>query len=65
MGFEISSQMGQFLLTHYDRDLSSLWSLLKKLDHASLAAKKKLTLPFLKKIINEEIYNDKSLTPTK
>jgi DnaA family protein len=65
MGFEISSQMGQFLLTHYDRDLSSLWNLLKKLDHASLVAKKKLTLPFLKKIINEEIYNDKSLTPTK
>ncbi|MDD5265633.1 MAG: DnaA regulatory inactivator Hda [Methylococcales bacterium] len=53
MGFEISPQVGRFLLTHYDRDLSSLWVLLKKLDRASLAAKRKLTLPFLKQILNE------------
>ena len=53
MGFEISPQVGHFLLTHYDRDLSSLWVLLTKLDRASLAAKRKLTLPFLKQILNE------------
>ena len=53
MGFEISPQVGRFLLTHYDRDLSSLWVLLTKLDRASLAAKRKLTLPFLKQILNE------------
>ena len=52
MGFEISPQVGRFLLTHYDRDLSSLWVLLTKLDRASLAAKRKLTLPFLKQILN-------------
>jgi len=54
MGFEISPQAGRFLLTHYDRDLSSLWVLLTKLDRASLAAKRKLTIPFLKQILNEE-----------
>jgi DnaA family protein len=54
MGFEISPQAGRFLLTHYDRDLSSLWSLLTKLDRASLAAKRKLTIPFLKQILSEE-----------
>ena len=54
MGFEISPQAGRFLLTHYDRDLSSLWALLTKLDRASLAAKRKLTIPFLKHILNEE-----------
>ena len=54
MGFEISPQAGRFLLTHYDRDLSSLWALLTKLDRASLAAKRKLTIPFLKQILNEE-----------
>ena len=53
MGFEISPQVGHFLLTHYDRDFSSLWVLLTKLDRASLAAKRKLTLPFLKQILNE------------
>jgi len=54
MGFEISPQAGRFLLTHYDRDLSSLWVLLTKLDRASLAAKRKLTIPFLKQILTEE-----------
>ncbi len=54
MGFEISPQAGRFLLTHYDRNLSSLWTLLKKLDQASLAAKRKLTIPFLKQILREE-----------
>jgi DnaA family protein len=54
MGFEISPQAGRFLLTHYDRDLTSLWGLLTKLDRASLAAKRKITIPFLKQILSEE-----------
>jgi DnaA-homolog protein len=54
MGFEIAPQAGRFLLTHYDRDLTSLWALLEKLDKASLAAKRKLTLPFLKQILNDQ-----------
>jgi DnaA family protein len=53
MGFEITPQIGRFLLTHYDRDLASLWALLDKLDKASLAAKRKLTIPFLKQILNQ------------
>lgn len=53
MGFEIPPQVGRFLLAHYDKDLSSLWELLAKLDKASLAAKRKLTIPFLKKILDE------------
>jgi DnaA family protein len=52
MGFEISPQAGRFLLTHCNRDLSSLWTLLIKLDKASLAEKRKITIPFLKKILN-------------
>ncbi len=54
MGFEIAPHAGRFLLTHYDRDLTSLWALLEKLDKASLAAKRKLTLPFLKQILDED-----------
>ena len=53
MGFQISTQVGHFLLTHYERDLPALWVLLTKLDQASLAAKRKLTIPFLKQILNE------------
>ena len=58
MGFEISPQAVRFLLTRYDRDLSSLWALLTKLDRASLAAKRKLTIPFLKQILSAESRDD-------
>jgi DnaA family protein len=57
MGFKISAKAGNFLLTHYDKNLSSLWALLTKLDQASLAAKRKLTIPFLKQILHEESGN--------
>lgn len=53
LGFEISPQAGQFLLTHHARDLNALWLLLDKLDRASLAAKRRLTLPFLRKILSD------------
>ncbi|MEQ1637875.1 MAG: DnaA regulatory inactivator Hda [Methylococcales bacterium] len=51
LGFEISPQVGRFLLTHFARDLPSLWALLDRLDQMSLAAKRKLTLPFLRQLI--------------
>ncbi len=57
MGFEIAPQAGRFLLTHYDRDPASLWALLEKLDKASLAAKRKLTIPFLKQILDEQSHD--------
>ncbi len=57
MGFEIAPQAGRFLLTHYDRDPASLWALLEKLDKASLAAKRKLTIPFLKRILDEQSHD--------
>ncbi|SJM92734.1 DnaA regulatory inactivator Hda [Crenothrix polyspora] len=54
MGFDLSTSAGHFLLTHYHRDLESLWALLDTLDRASLIAKRKLTLPFLKQILNNQ-----------
>ncbi len=53
-GFEISPQSARYLLTHYDRKLSSLWTMLDKLDTASLSAQRKLTIPFLKQIIEQD-----------
>ena len=54
MGFEISPQVGLFILTHYGRDLSALWGILEKLDKASLAAKRKLSIPFLKQVLGND-----------
>lgn len=53
LGLELSPQVGQFLLTRYPRDLTSLWRLLEQLDRATLAAKRKLTIPFLKQYLEE------------
>ena len=54
LGFEISPQVGQFLNKHYARDLPALWELLPKLEQATLVAKRKLTVPFLKQIMEKE-----------
>ncbi|MGR8952855.1 MAG: DnaA regulatory inactivator Hda [Gammaproteobacteria bacterium] len=53
MGLNLSPQAGRFLLTHADRDMASLWQLLDRLDHASLSAQRKLTVPFLKQILEQ------------
>lgn len=52
MGFELNPATARFLLTHYDRRLFALWAALDKLDLASLAAKRKLTIPFLKETLS-------------
>lgn len=51
LGFKLSPESGRFLITHYARDLPSLWALLDALDQASLAAKRKLTIPFLREFL--------------
>ncbi len=53
LGFELTPQVGHFLLSRYPRDLPSLWQLLERLDRATLAAKRRLTVPFLKKYLDE------------
>ncbi len=53
LGFDIPPRVGQFLLSHSVHDLPSLWRLLEKIDKATLAAKRKLTIPFLKQILSE------------
>lgn len=53
LGFDITPQVGRYLLQHYARDLSSLWTLLDKLDRETLAAKRKLTVPFLQRFMHD------------
>lgn len=51
LGFDIPAAVGRFLLNHYVHDLAALWILLDKIDHATLAEQRKLSIPFLKKIL--------------
>lgn len=54
LGFDIPPAVGRFLLNHYVHDLAALWLLLEKIDRATLAAQRKLTIPFLKQILADE-----------
>lgn len=50
-GFELSQEVGEYLLNHYPRDTYYLFESLEKLDTLSLEEKRKLTIPFVKKIL--------------
>ena len=48
LGLDLPASTAKFLLTHYSRDTAALFVLLRKLDHASLAEQRCLTIPFVK-----------------
>lgn len=51
-GIQLTDEVGLFILARGDRDMASLFQLLDQLDKASLAAKHKLTIPFVKQVLN-------------
>lgn len=51
MGINVAPPVARYLLTRSDRNLAALWRMLDKLDWASLAAQRKLTIPFLKQVL--------------
>ncbi len=50
-GLELSGEVAAYLLRHAPRDMKSLFALLEKLDEASLAAQRKLTIPFVREFV--------------
>lgn len=50
-GMMISDEVGYFLLRRASRSIVDLFNLLDKLDHASLAAQRRLTIPFVKTVL--------------
>ncbi|MBA2657519.1 MAG: DnaA regulatory inactivator Hda [Tatlockia sp.] len=51
-GFELSTSVGQFLLNRCARNMHDLHCILDYLDKASLAAQRRITVPFVKAILN-------------
>jgi len=51
-GIELPDEVGRFLLARSTRDLSGLFEFLQRLDIASLAAQRKLTIPLVRQLIN-------------
>jgi len=52
-GLPLTKEVAQYVLRHQPRDMSALFSTLEKLDQASLSAKRKLTIPFVKRVLME------------
>lgn len=53
-GLELPRLTAQYLLNHYPRDTGYLLRLLDELDAASLQAQRRLTIPFLKRVLQEK-----------
>lgn len=50
-GMTLSEEVGKFILTHCPRHMSTLFAALDALDKVSLAAQRKLTVPFVKAVL--------------
>jgi DnaA family protein len=50
-GIFLGEDVAQFLLRHYPRNMQDLYNILNKLDNASLEAKRKITIPFVKQVL--------------
>lgn len=50
-GFQLPLAVCQYLITHYSRSLNDLLGGITQLDQASLASKRKITVPFAKKTL--------------
>jgi len=50
-GMALSEEVGKFILTHCPRHMSTLFAALDALDKVSLAAQRKLTIPFVKTVL--------------
>jgi len=50
-GMEMPPEVASYLLSHAPRDMQALFILLDELDEVSLAAQRKLTIPFVRQII--------------
>ncbi|MGL4859731.1 MAG: DnaA inactivator Hda [Enterobacteriaceae bacterium] len=51
-GFELPEDVGRFLIKRLDRQMRNLFKVLDQLDRASIRAQRKLTIPFVKEILD-------------
>ena len=49
-GMQLGEDVAQYLLTRYPRDLHSLFAMLERLDQATLAAQRRVTIPFVREL---------------
>lgn len=52
-GLELPENVADYLMRHYPRDLFGLFERLDKLDTASMASQRRLTIPFVKAVLGQ------------
>jgi DnaA family protein len=50
-GLHLTDEVGRFILSRNTRSMDALFDMLERLDQASLQARRKLTIPFVKEIM--------------
>lgn len=50
-GLELPTSVGQYIINRCARNMHDLQAILERLDHASLVAQRKLTIPFVKEVL--------------
>ncbi|HET7587269.1 MAG TPA: DnaA regulatory inactivator Hda [Gammaproteobacteria bacterium] len=53
-GLKLPEEVARFLLHHAPRDMHSLMQVLDRLDHASLALQRRLTIPLVKQVLERD-----------
>lgn len=53
-GFSLDISVLDFIMTHYSRDTTALFTLLDKIDSASLSHHRKVTIPFVRGLLSDE-----------
>lgn len=51
-GLDLNEDVARYIIYRSNRDMGHLFKMLQKLDSASLRAKRKLTIPFVKQVMN-------------
>jgi DnaA family protein len=49
-GMQLTPEVARYVLAHYPRDLHALFQLLERIDQASLAAQRRITIPFVRSV---------------
>lgn len=55
-GMSLSEEAGNYILTHCPRHMRALFAALDALDEASLAAQRRLTIPFIKEVLSRDVF---------
>jgi DnaA family protein len=54
-GLQLPEETAQFLLRRFPRDLPTLFALFETLDFASLVEQRRLTIPFVKSVLDSKL----------